>query len=56
MDKNLKLLFLGLVIFLLSFILRMQNIISETLSNILIVISLIIVVIPLSRMVFKKRK
>lgn len=56
MNKNLKLLVLGLVVFLFSFMLRMQNIISETINNVLVIISLIIIAFPLSRMVFKRQK
>lgn len=56
MNKNLKLLVLGLVVFLFSFMLRMQNVISETINNVLVIISLIIIAFPLSRMVFKRQK
>lgn len=54
MNNNLKLLFLGLIIFALSLILRLQHIINEMISNIIIVISLVIIIIPLYRLVFKK--
>lgn len=54
MNNNLKLLLLGLIIFALSLILRQQHIINETISNIVIVISLVIIIIPLYRLVFKK--
>ncbi len=54
MDKNVRLLLTGLLIFGLSIILRAADVIDELISSIVIVISFIFVVIPLYRLVFKR--
>ncbi len=54
MDKNVKLLSIGLLIFGFSIILRAANAIDQLISSIVMVIGFIFVIIPLYRLVFKK--
>lgn len=56
MDKNVKLLSIGLFIFGLSIILRAMEVIDESVSTIVMVVSFIFIVIPLYRLVFKRLK
>ena len=54
MKKNLVLLTIGLLLIALTLVLQTQNILSQTGSSIGLIIALIITVIPLFNLVFKK--
>lgn len=54
MDKNAKLLTFGLVLFALSLILKAVQIISPTISTLLILLGFAFVVVALYNLVFKR--
>lgn len=54
MDKNVKLLTFGLVLFALSLILKAVQIISHTISTVLILLGFAFVVVALYNLVFKR--
>ncbi|WP_410878096.1 hypothetical protein [Myroides sp. DW712] len=54
MDKNAKLLTFGLVLFALSLILKAVQIITNTISTILILLGFAFVVVALYNLVFKR--
>ncbi|WP_205273831.1 hypothetical protein [Myroides odoratimimus] len=54
MDKNVKLLLLGAFLFIITIVLRSMTAISSSIILALAIISLVIVVVPLYKLVFKK--
>lgn len=56
MNKNLQFLLLGAFIFLAALIIRSQQLLSDLVTTIILVISLIIVIVPLYKLVFKSLK
>ncbi|AJA68458.1 hypothetical protein HX045_03005 [Myroides odoratimimus] len=54
MDKNVKLLLLGAFLFIITIVLRSMTAISSSVILALAIISLVIVVVPLYKLVFKK--
>ncbi|MTG96637.1 MULTISPECIES: hypothetical protein [Myroides] len=56
MNNNLKLLVVGLIVFAVALILKTQRLLSDNLSTIVIIAALVITIIPLYKLVFKKLK
>jgi uncharacterized membrane protein len=54
--KNIKLLIVGLILFLVAIILRSQDTLNSTITTTLLLIALIVTVVPLYNLVFKKLK
>ncbi|WP_164071953.1 hypothetical protein [Myroides marinus] len=54
MDKNVKLLLLGATLFIITIILRTATAINSSAILVLAIIALIIVVVPLYNLVFKR--
>ncbi|MGG5577111.1 hypothetical protein ACPDHL_07190 [Myroides sp. C15-4] len=54
MDKNAKLLTIGLILFALSLILKALQVINTTVSNLVILLGFVFIVLSLYNLVFKR--
>lgn len=56
MNKNLQFLLLGAFVFIAALLIRSQQLVSDLLTTIMLIIALIIVIIPLYKLVFNSLK
>lgn len=54
--KNIKLLLLGLILFLIAIILRNQGTVNSIITIVLLIIALVVTAIPLYNLVFNRLK